>query len=1399
MSRSIRTRRPFRSASRRPSRPMIEVLEGRVVLTDLSGAAGSLPAAFGTNVEHSSAHPAGYAIPIVGYGVGTIRNAYGMNSSTWGNGAGQTIAIVDAYNDPNIVGDLAGFDSYMGVAAPPSFKVLNQSGGTTLPGTDPAGAGPTTSNWEMEEALDVEWSHAIAPGANLVLIECDSPSSLNTGVRTAAGLPGVSVVSMSFGTAGQDSGSDSVYTTPAGHEGVTFLAATGDHGSPGQYPAYSPNVVAVGGTTLNLNFLLGNFVTETAWSGSGGGTSRSESEPAYQDQFQETGKRTIPDVSFDADPNTGVAIYDSYNQGSSTPSTGAGGTSLATPCWAGLIAIANQGRVALGLQTLNTTDPTEALQAIYSLPNSDFRDITSGSNGAYSAGPGYDEVTGRGSPIVNAVITDLARYMSPPLVVAGSAAPVSATGATLNASVQMPAYFGSSYFQYSTNPTFTPTVQANLGSGFNFPGAVAVDGAGDVFVADTGNNAVKEILPGGTIKTIGSGFNTPEGVAVDRFGDVLVADTGNNAVKVVFPNGAISTIGSGFSDPIGVAVDRAGDVFVADYGHNAVKEIQVGGTIRTIGSGFSRPFGVALDAAGDVYVADTGNNAVKEVLPNGTIKTIGSGFNSPTGVAVDGSGDVFVADFRNNAVKEVLPGGTIQPIGSGFLGAAGVAVDGAGDVFVADYGHNQVVRLSPGQVGANPQNQDAGQGSVLIQGTLLGLNPGTTYYFRAVAAGGVGGGTTVGPSGSFTTLALPTVTTGTSSAVGATGATLNGTVNPNGTTASAWFQYSTDPSFTPTVARPSAPGSATRSAWRWTRPATSSSPNRNNTVKVVPPGGTIVTFLDRFNAPSGVAVDAAGDVFVADTGNNAVKEVLPRHHQHHRLRVQRPVRRGGGRPATSSSPTPATTPSRRSCPTAPSTPSAPGSTTRPAWRWTGRATSSSPTPATTPSRRCCPTAPSTSSAPGSSTLTAWRWTRPATSSSPIPVTTPSRRCCPTAPSTPSAPGSARCRAWRWTRPATSSSPTPASLPRRAVDPYGRRHALAADGHDGHGGVGHADRPEPGNHLLLPRRRHQRQRHCLRAAGIVHDPGPAHRHHRPGRLDLGDRGDAQRHGQPERHDHHRLVPVLHRSPRSRPPSHPHRLRVQPAPDGVAVDAVGDVFVADYYNSTVTGGPAQRHDQDHRLRVQQPERRGGGRGRRRLRRRLPQQRRQGGAAERHHQASHRLRVQTARPAWRWTRPATSSSPTTATTPSRRSCPTAPSTSSAPGSAPRPAWRWTRPATSSSPTRGNNAVKEVLPNGTIKHHRLRVQRPQGVAVDAAGDVFVADYCQSRRQGGPAQRHHHAPSAPGSASRPAWRWTRPATSSSPTGTTTVMELSPPTVGRHALAADRHDGHGGLGHARPA
>ena len=262
-------------------------------------------------------------------------------------------------------------------------------------------------------------------------------------------------------------------------------------------------------------------------------------------------------------------------------------------------------------------------------------------------------------------------------------------------------------------------VPSIAGSGFSSPGSVAVDGSGDVFVADKGNNAVKEIVAvagvvssSSTVNTVGAGFKNPEGVALDGAGDVFVADTGNNAVKeIVAVNGQVSststvnTVGSGFSGPAGVAVDAAGDVFVADDGNNAVKEIvaesgQVSSssTVNIVGTGFSAPGSVAVDGSGDVFVADSGHNAVKEIVAvNGlvssssTVNTVGSGFSGPTGVAVDAAGDVFVADQINNAVKEIVAvsgqvssGSTVEILGWGIASPAGVALDASGDVFVAD-------------------------------------------------------------------------------------------------------------------------------------------------------------------------------------------------------------------------------------------------------------------------------------------------------------------------------------------------------------------------------------------------------------------------------------------------------------------------------------------------------------------------------------------------------------------------------------------------------------------------------------------------------------------------------------------------------------------------------------------
>lgn len=345
-----------------------------------------------------------------------MRHFYAVDSirfgSTVGDGTGQTIAIVDPYDDPTALNDLKTFDATFHLPDPQNFTKVDENGGTNLPSTDPSS--PGTQTWEVEESLDVEWAHAIAPGANLVLVEAISPgtSDLFQAVSTAASLPGVVAVSMSFGGRQSfgDSQNDSTFTTPAGHNGVTFLAATGDNGAPGGYPAFSPNVVAVGGTQITLG-TGGGYGSEAGWSGSGGGFSRFEPEPSWQQSVQNTGERSIPDVSMDASPQSGVPVYDSYDFGASSPWIKVGGTSLATPMWAGLIAIADQGRALAGMNSLD--GPTQTLPRLYSLPSADFHDITSGFNGRYSAGPGYDEGTGIGTPVANLLVPDLAGVALP--------------------------------------------------------------------------------------------------------------------------------------------------------------------------------------------------------------------------------------------------------------------------------------------------------------------------------------------------------------------------------------------------------------------------------------------------------------------------------------------------------------------------------------------------------------------------------------------------------------------------------------------------------------------------------------------------------------------------------------------------------------------------------------------------------------------------------------------------------------------------------------------------------------------------------------------------------------------------------------------------------------------------
>ena len=243
-------------------------------------------------------------------------------------------------------------------------------------------------------------------------------------VSWVADQPGVSVVSMSWAFPEQEVGTqyDSALMTPVGHTGVTFVASAGDSGYFNshqgdqvgvQWPASDPDVLSVGGTSLYTS-ANGGYLAESAWSlsddgsngwwGGGGGLSQVYAEPSYQYGVQNTGVRTVPDVSYDANGNTGFAIYDAQSGGW----TEVGGTSAGAPQWAALIAIADQGRALVN--TLPLDGPSQTLPALYQF-SSDFKQVTTGSNG-YAAGPGYNLATGLGSPVAVTLLGDLAFHVS---------------------------------------------------------------------------------------------------------------------------------------------------------------------------------------------------------------------------------------------------------------------------------------------------------------------------------------------------------------------------------------------------------------------------------------------------------------------------------------------------------------------------------------------------------------------------------------------------------------------------------------------------------------------------------------------------------------------------------------------------------------------------------------------------------------------------------------------------------------------------------------------------------------------------------------------------------------------------------------------------------------------------
>ena len=323
-----------------------------------------------------------------------IRSAYNLPST----GGSNAIAIVDAYDYATALSDFNTFSSTYALpqetsTSPTSTNAVLQVVYAT--GQKPTSTGTLAASWNLEEALDIEWAHAMAPSAKIYLVEAASSSTtdLMAAVKVASTLLGVKEVSMSWGSSEYrgETTYDSYYNT----SGIVYVASGGDE-SEVEYPSISPYVVAAGGTTLNRNS-SGTLTSETDWSDTGCGRSLIEPRPTFQNVVASLvgPKRATTDLSFEANPDTGVNVYDSTPYEGESGWWVVGGTSVSSPSLAGVINLAATSKNNFA------SNSTAELTLIYSnLGNaSDFRDITSGTkDGRFKAAVGWDYITGVGSP-----------------------------------------------------------------------------------------------------------------------------------------------------------------------------------------------------------------------------------------------------------------------------------------------------------------------------------------------------------------------------------------------------------------------------------------------------------------------------------------------------------------------------------------------------------------------------------------------------------------------------------------------------------------------------------------------------------------------------------------------------------------------------------------------------------------------------------------------------------------------------------------------------------------------------------------------------------------------------------------------------------------------------------------
>ncbi len=438
------------------------------------------------------------------------------------SGGTKVIAIVDAYHYPTACNDFNHFSTQFGLPTAncsdpndPHFRVVYASGSQPR----------ANCGWAQEAALDIEWAHAMAPDAQIILVEADSNSNTNLlkAVDVASGLvaqAGGGLVSMSWGSS--EFSTESTYESRFSTPGVTYIASSGDSGGKVIWPSASPSVVSAGGTTVNRNS-SGAFTNETAWSSAGGGPSKYLLAGSYQssivllDQLL-NGYRGTPDYSFDANPSTGVSVYDSTSCQGMSGWMVFGGTSVSAPSLAGIINLSGNFAGTSSVQNSAydhySTASSGGNVCSYSSP---FNDVTAGSAGTYPATGCWDFATGIGSPRGVTEFTGSGGTATPDFSI--SASPSSRTvtagsGTTYTVSItSLNGYNGTVNLGTNALPNgvsayFTPSSLSGSGNSTLSVGTSSATAAGTYTITITGTDSTGSPAHSTTVTLVVNGQTT---------------------------------------------------------------------------------------------------------------------------------------------------------------------------------------------------------------------------------------------------------------------------------------------------------------------------------------------------------------------------------------------------------------------------------------------------------------------------------------------------------------------------------------------------------------------------------------------------------------------------------------------------------------------------------------------------------------------------------------------------------------------------------------------------------------------------------------------------------------------------------------------------------------------------